>query len=323
MSRGLAFRAARLNKWLAVRLPPWIGKWMLNRAWPLRRPVLHYLEFHVADHCNLNCSGCTHFSPMADERLADPAAVERDFARLRAVFRAIRRIRIMGGEPLLNPRCAEIVGIVRAAFPSCRLELVTNALLLARQEAGFWEACRKAGAVLSVTVYPPMAGRAGELESLCRAKGVKAEFSRCTSFFARYVPGGGVDPAAAFRYCRTDLFYCPFLRDGRIYRCATGALASYWNRATGDALPEEAGLPLEEATGPQILDYLARPMATCAHCAASCRVFGWRGGEIDLRDWHWTITDAPFATNYGKISSYRGETPLKERKNDRHQEAEG
>lgn len=31
------------------------------------KPSLDYVEFHLADHCNLNCRGCGHFSPIADE----------------------------------------------------------------------------------------------------------------------------------------------------------------------------------------------------------------------------------------------------------------
>lgn len=30
----------------------------------LSDPYLSYLEFHVADHCNLNCKYCTHYSPL-------------------------------------------------------------------------------------------------------------------------------------------------------------------------------------------------------------------------------------------------------------------
>jgi len=31
-------------------------------SFDIRKPCLVYVEFHVIDICNLNCSGCTHFS---------------------------------------------------------------------------------------------------------------------------------------------------------------------------------------------------------------------------------------------------------------------
>ena len=66
---------------VAAHLPPWLAIWVVNRSWPVRRPVLDYVEFHLADHCNLNCAGCMHFSPYADHRLADIESVRRDFVR--------------------------------------------------------------------------------------------------------------------------------------------------------------------------------------------------------------------------------------------------
>ena len=56
---------------VVVLLPPRLAIWVVNRSWPWGRPVLDYVEFHLTDHCNLNCAGCTHFAPYADKRFAD------------------------------------------------------------------------------------------------------------------------------------------------------------------------------------------------------------------------------------------------------------
>jgi molybdenum cofactor biosynthesis enzyme MoaA len=67
------------------------------------RPSLRYVEYHLVEHCNLDCTGCGHFSPFAQEQFADPRSFEKDPAQLARLFGNIGKIRLMGGEPLLHP----------------------------------------------------------------------------------------------------------------------------------------------------------------------------------------------------------------------------
>ena len=284
MSR-LTLLAARAVNRLSVRLPPSLGRWLRNRAWPSSRPTLRYLEFHLTDHCNMNCGGCTHFAPMADRWFADVGRVATDFDRLKALFRKITEVRVMGGEPLLHPDCAAFLPIVREAFPSCRLALVTNGLLLAGQPTAFWETCRATRTLVSLSVYPPVRPQVEVLAARCREEGVPLERTASDTFLARFVPAGDVAVRKAFRYCRGSWYFCPILREGRIYRCAMGCYAAYWNRAAKTNLPVEEGMPLDAATGPEILDYLMRPMPICAYCSPTARAFSWRNGAPKLADW--------------------------------------
>ncbi len=284
MSR-LSFLAASAANRLAACLPSSLGRWLRNRSWPCARPVLRYLEFHLTDHCNMNCGGCTHFAPMADRWFADKERVTADFDRLKALFRNIREIRVMGGEPLLHPDCVSFLQIVRDAFPACRLALVTNGLLLARQSAEFWKACRATRTIISLSVYPPVRPQVEMLTARCREERVPLECVESGMFLARYIPEGNVDVRKAFRFCRGSWYFCPILREGRVYRCAMGCYAAYWNRAAKDGMPAEDGIALGSATGPEILDYLMRPMPTCAYCSPKARAFAWRNGTPRLEDW--------------------------------------
>ena len=283
--RSLTLLAAKLANHVSTRLPPSLGRWLRNRSWPSRRPVLRYLEFHLTDHCNMNCGGCTHFAPMADRWFADLDRIAADFARLKELFSNIREIRVMGGEPLLHPDCVAFLRIVRAAFPNCRLALVTNGLLLAKQPASFWEACRETRTLVSLSVYPPVKPQVQALSDLCRNEDVPLQCVESDTFIARCEPNGTVDARKAFRYCRGSWFFCPILREGRIYNCAMGCYAAYWNRAASAKLPEEEGIALDSATGPSILEYLMRPVPVCAYCSPSARAFAWRNGAPKLEDW--------------------------------------
>ena len=284
MSRLSLLVAQAVNR-LSVRLPPSLGRWLRNRSWPSRRPTLHYLEFHLTDHCNMNCGGCTHFAPMADRWFADVWRVTEDFTRLKAMFRNIRHVRVMGGEPLLHPDCTRFLRIVRGAFSRARLELVTNGLLLRSQSESFWADCRATGTIVSLSVYPPIRAQLDDIRIQCNREGVSLETKDSSMFMTRYVPEGNVDMRQAFRHCRGKSFFCPILREGRIYRCAMGCYAAYWNRAAKARLPVEEGIGLDSSTGPEILDYLMRPMPTCTSCSPIARSFAWRNGKPKLEDW--------------------------------------
>ena len=43
---------------------------------------LSLVEIHLAEHCNLNCFCCNHFSQLADEEYTDLASFEKDMKQL-------------------------------------------------------------------------------------------------------------------------------------------------------------------------------------------------------------------------------------------------
>jgi hypothetical protein len=266
--------------------------WVVNRSFPVGRPVLDYLEFHLADHCNLNCAGCTHFAPYADRRFADLGETRRDFIRLKELFSNIRHIRIMGGEPLLHSEAAEFVCMVREAFPRSCVRLVTNGIkLLDGNDPGVAKtlsALKETGAGVDWACYPPMAGRREEIVRVCEEAGVDLRITENDTFWARLRVKGDADPAASFRWCR-KCTYCPIMDGGRIYVCAQARYARYYNRAAGTALD------VLEQTG----------------CLATCRcIFHWFSGSTeDL--WRAIRAGCWFSVNEMQASTRRAKEQLK------------
>jgi hypothetical protein len=120
------------------------------------KPILKMLRFevHLCDHCNLNCKGCGHFSPIAKKHFVDINVLERDFKRLSELAdRKCETIDLMGGEPLLHPKIIEIFDIARKYFDT-PIHLVTNGILLAKQPDEFWQGCRENHIIILVSVYP-------------------------------------------------------------------------------------------------------------------------------------------------------------------------
>lgn len=272
---------------IAAYLPPRLAIWVVNRSWPVKRPILDYIEFHLADHCNLNCAGCTHFSPYADHKLADIESVRRDFVRLKTLFSNIRHMRIMGGEPLLHPDAADFVRLAREAFPKSKITFVTNGLKLLDAKdanvASVLASLKEHNVGLDWTRYPPLEKRRGEIVARCAEAGVRLRISENDSFMARMKPNGDASPAKSFRWCR-KLIYCPILHDGRIYLCAQSHYVRYYNRAAGTSVLEDNGLDIYSATAHEILLYLMRPSKACAYCDAGARHFAWKS-DAKVEDW--------------------------------------
>lgn len=113
-------------------------------------------EVHLTEHCNLNCKGCSHFSPLADEEFLEIEIFEKDMARMAQLFNKndIRMISLLGGEPLLHPLMNEFLRITVKYFPNMPLQLVTNGLLLPNMSKSFWETCRATGTFIRVSHYP-------------------------------------------------------------------------------------------------------------------------------------------------------------------------
>jgi hypothetical protein len=64
---GLGYTLIRVGKYIRR---PWMR--LLYTQFGRRRPVdVFSFETHMVDHCNLDCWGCSHFSPLADEWFAD------------------------------------------------------------------------------------------------------------------------------------------------------------------------------------------------------------------------------------------------------------
>lgn len=273
--------------WLSVRIYPRYGMYLLNCSLPWGEPILDYLEFHLADHCNLNCAGCLHYAPFADKRFATVETVRRDFMRLKGLFSNIRHIRIMGGEPLLHPEVGNVARIVREAFPRSKIRVVTNGVLLTDDADGktrrLLSILKKNNVGIDWTKYPPVVHREGEVKALCSATGVNLRITENSSFMARIRPNGGEGIRRAFRWCR-ERMYCPILDDGRIFTCAPARYAGYYNKVAGTRIPVEKGMDIYRATAKEILYYLMCPSFACSYCDAGARYFPWKG-NAKPEDW--------------------------------------
>lgn len=234
------------------------------------------METHLADHCNLNCKGCGHYCPITPPHFTDLRQYESDLQRLRELFGNIRMIRLMGGEPLLHEDAASFITVTRTAFPRSDLRFVTNGILLPKASPRFWDACRSTKTIIDLTAYPPFRHRVECWRALCEAQRVRLRVTSVETFFAFHNLRGDSDKQKAFKLCRRR-WYCPFLREGRLYVCSVPALVHTFNKRFGTKIRTDRGIDIHSQgiNGGWILRQLNRPIETCSWCSCDIVPFPW------------------------------------------------
>jgi MoaA/NifB/PqqE/SkfB family radical SAM enzyme len=256
------------------------------------RKNIEFIEFHLAEHCNLNCAGCDHFSPLAAEEYADLETVEKDMKRLSELTGgSIREIRILGGEPLLHKEAAAFFPVVRKYFPTSVIFLFNNGTLLARQPAAFWEACRDNSINLLVTRYPVKIDTE-TIKAKCKEYKVRFlhppaikenDMYRCVLSL-----GGKGNIKENWKYCIHNLW--TFLHNGRIYPCPFYANIRHFNRYFNKDLPltGKDSIDIYKVNSlKEIMRFLAKPIPACRYCDISAYTYGhkWAVSRKDISEW--------------------------------------
>ena len=251
-------------------------------------PVFRYIETHVMDGCNLKCKGCTHFSNLFPTDAAVPLEqFERDITRLKEIC-DIKKLRLLGGEPLLHGKLLRFLEIARDKFPYTDIRVVTNGLLITKQSEELLNYMREHEILFDISWYPPILPRKGEILSFLNERQIKYhsfeteihEFSRCLTLSDTH------DPQISQIKC--GIRYCTILRDGKLYKCALAAYLPEYKRAFNTDIKEEAGLDIYHAGIDKIRDFsvscVKEPMEMCRYCVEQPENFTWRPSPNPERD---------------------------------------
>jgi MoaA/NifB/PqqE/SkfB family radical SAM enzyme len=270
------------------------------------QPALHTIEFNLVDHCNLNCGGCSRFSPLADKTyFADPAQVEKDFKclydlTLEAQTIFPRYMFFMGGEPLLHPKVVEFIDIVRKYLPGTELYFATNGILLPKQDDAFWEACQRNNITVEITGYPTaidfskVLAKAQSYAVNCRLRDDGEDVGTNINKFTNIAldPSGKTTPVRAFLTCCFANSQV-VLREGRIYTCPIVPRIHSFNQYFQQNLkitPRDS-IDIHQAKNyDEILQFLARPIPFCRYCKPFLyTTHPWHISERKMAEW--TVND--------------------------------
>ena len=227
---------------------------------------LEYIELHVVDHCNLNCKGCVHFSPLVPEsKFVEYDRMRNDLIQLRKKVEIVDRIHILGGEPLLNQELHRFVRLVREVYPFSDISIVTNGLLIEKMTEELVSAIIDTNTWINISVYLPIANEISEKARSLISKGIKVRFTDTITKFA--VPldmKGGHAKGVRNINC-----HCPNLYEGKLAVCPIICYMPYFNNYFGLDMDAEDGLIdiyNENLTYEELVNELHRVRKTCDKC---------------------------------------------------------
>jgi MoaA/NifB/PqqE/SkfB family radical SAM enzyme len=258
------------------------------------RATLTTIDIPVVEHCNLNCVGCDHCSPIAKAYFLEPGVFEKDMERLAGLTGGmIGIIRILGGEPLLHPELCSFMKTSRMFFTNSRIDLVTNAVLLEKQPDVFWETCRRNAVGIIATKYPVNI-RWEKIEQKAEKEHVRFGFfssheTEKTSYHIPFDITGMQDTVKSFVHCfhAND---CHELVNGRIYACSVAPHVKHFNAFFEEnmELSDKDSIDIYKVKDMrEILDFLARPIPFCRYCDVKGRTFGnkWSISKKAITEW--------------------------------------
>ena len=259
----------------------------------IRRVKLDF-EVNIADHCNLNCQCCNHFSPLADHVFLDIDTFTMDLTRIRELTGGdVGKIWLIGGEPLLHPQITEFMYVSRRLFPKAHITLNTNGILLLKKDEEFWQALRDTQIEITLTKYPIQIDYK-KIEQKINLEKVRYAYTLSSAVIKTtyHLPldiEGRLDGVKNYLKCG-HANECITLRGGGIYTCPIAPNAHYFNTYFGKNLyvGDKNCINIYEAKNvEEILEFLKRPIPFCNHCNIEGYTYGlkWNVSERDIKEW--------------------------------------
>ncbi|OAD23740.1 radical SAM domain-containing protein, partial [Candidatus Thiomargarita nelsonii] len=112
-----------------------------------------------------------------------------------------------------------------------------------------------------------MKRKAKDISFSIKSHKVDVILNNVTNFRARRNFNGDSEPVKAFEICRRT-FYCPFLREGKLYICALPVVAHYCNSNFGTTIPHTGYIDIysHHLTARKVLKFLDQPSEVCRFC---------------------------------------------------------
>ena len=247
----------------------------ISTAWRLaqehRQMPLH-VEFYLTDGCNLNCKGCTHFSPVAPMEFEPIETLAQSMRHLgKTCGEQLPAVYLIGGEPLLYPQLAQACALARECFPHAEISLFTNGLLIPRLNDEVWKSLHDNNILISITRYP-IAFDYDQAAQICLQHEVAvnefADRGEANEYF-RFPLDQSKSQNAWISHFRCFQYGCLGIHSGKIFPCSTSACAHRLNAAFGTDFKHELGdymLVSEVKSVADLLRFRQRTVPFCGYC---------------------------------------------------------
>ncbi|WP_026504718.1 4Fe-4S cluster-binding domain-containing protein [Butyrivibrio sp. NC3005] len=224
-----------------------------------------HIEFHIVDNCNLNCAGCSHFSPLFNGTKESFNEKIINVEKLLKKFSCIARLDILGGEPLLCKELDSYIIRLRELLPYTYMRIFTNGLLIPRISSNTFKIMRDNKIEFFVSEYAPTHKMITSIEET-----LKRERMRYTT--------SGFNKRSVFNICisiNSNSVYpwcciskgCYALGDGKIAKCPTLLYLHKFNEVFKQNLPTEGIIDIDNnMDGKRIIQLLESKVPLCDFC---------------------------------------------------------
>lgn len=251
-----------------------------------------YFLYEIVHHCNLECKGCDHCAPIAQEEYVELKTYKKDIAKMQKIFHRINSFAIMGGEPLLHPQIIDIMKISREILKYTHISIYTNGIELEKQPPLFWEACKKYKIYIFVTKYKININRAKILEMAQKYNVIIGyERNSVKNFFhkIKFNLEGNENINVVHNSC-FHATLCHQLENGILYKCPIVPAARHFNSFFNKnmKISENDGLNIhKKLKQEEIKEYFEKPIPFCKYCNMSEREENkeWGISKKEITEW--------------------------------------
>ncbi|WP_020003378.1 radical SAM protein [Brachyspira innocens] len=234
---------------------------------------IDFIDIDIVRHCNLNCYSCNHFSQLAKQEYYNIEIFENDIKRLYELSNGlIKKFHILGGEPLLNKNCKDYFYLVRKYFKNSSIWLITNGILLPKQDESFWLSCQENNVEIHPTKYPIKIDW-DNIKRICSNYNVILSFFNDENVLKESVKTIlNLDGTSNIFDNFTNCYLannCLNLSDGKLFTCGLPANINAFNSyfSMNIKVTEHDYIDIYKAKDyNEILQFLAKPMPFCRYC---------------------------------------------------------
>lgn len=249
--------------------------------------VIKWLAF---DGCNLNCSGCSHFSPLVRRPKAlSPQEFESDLLELKRIFHYVKTIQFLGGEPLINRDLDKLIKIAKRIMPYSGIGILTNGLLIPKMSKELIQTIVSSDAVIHVSLYSDTEELLPEIKKILEDNHIAHSITPWKNTFRiQYNTKGNQDVKESWNACYDSL--CHTIVDGKLGACYFPVTVKHANSYFGLQIPSEEyvyDIYDKKLSGSELLRKLTQPSPMCAYCnGGNCinpPTKGWTKSSKDKR----------------------------------------
>lgn len=260
---------------------------VLNQIDPyLSAKYIPYLEYHVADNCNLNCIACEHYSGLVKGSvLPDFCKFTNEFAKMKELIDDIGTIRILGGEPLLNPELASYINLSRELYPYSKIVVVTNGILVRQMDESLINSIKRNDVVVEVSYYPPMIDQISKIRNFFIDHNIRYSISPLNTKFTKKQTLNEADNTNQYYKCFQA--HCNNMYQGKMAPCFLPFTTKYFNEQYSTHLPEDEAISIMgDITSEELLWGLLQPIERCRYCTNPVDVeWDYVKDKEDLSNW--------------------------------------